>query len=151
LDESSDRQWGPSFGTRVGITHDHYPIYAGAVFIAHLGRLGHVDERYDEKKRVYGPASRTDFISLQLGAEIGYELRIDGFILRPSAGIGLLNQNWVGDIGHRSYAVYLSPGVTGIWDGGVLLGLDVRPVIGLSDGVQPGLALAVCIGRRFEL
>ncbi|HMI90262.1 MAG TPA: hypothetical protein VK509_02810 [Polyangiales bacterium] len=59
-----------------------------------------------------------------------------------------MDQIGADELGYNLDTAYVSPAIAGLWLTGVLLGLEVRPVFGLSDRAQDGLAVSAIVGLR---
>jgi hypothetical protein len=132
--------WGPHGAFRIGVTHDLYPIYLGTMVGVH----------FDGKD--FAPRF-SKVLTKHFGGEVGIELRHLPWILRLSIGFGAISQKAISweDDDEMTVEGYFSPGITGIWFGRALLGIDLRPIIGLGKHVQSGFVFMLCHGGRFSL
>jgi hypothetical protein len=131
------RFWGPSLGLQFDVVTAPQPWSIAVRVALHVGGDGYPD----------GVSQHMG--TLLIGPDVGYELRSGQWALRPSVGIGYMNQLAADEYGYNLETAYVSPAIAGWWLlDDVLLGIEARPVFGFSSRSQDGLALSALVGFR---
>jgi hypothetical protein len=144
LEEGDGNIWGLGFGLRGGYNIDE--IFLGARFIYYLG---------DSEE---GPGgAEVSANAWELGLELGYDVDVDGAVIRPALGLGVQNFSVDAEVAGMSISnsemyFYLAPGVSALFDVSedIFLGAEARFVLVFADpDIGKCITLLATGGMRF--